>query len=274
MAKKLLALAAFLAAGEPAFSWERLQENGAPAWAARAVLGAGYIAGAAYASHYWWNSGVGKNPLANIGEDEPYVEDKLWHLWNGENLTDFHHWTLSRGWGQRSPWPAMGLSFLVLTSIELFDASNRDGFWKLSVLDEAAGAAGIMLWYAKHRWPDRIPLEVRVGIRQWGRAGELFDRLAHFPRDRADQAFSHMDDYAMLKTEVIVRPRGYLYFGGAVSLKSDQKGRGLEENLYGATVGFDLTRYLANRNPDSWTRVLNIFGRYFATSVDYTYWFE
>ncbi len=198
----------------------------------------------------------------------------MWHLWNGENLTDFHHWALSSGWGERSPWLAMGMSFLVLTSVELFDASNRYGYWKFSPLDDAAGAAGILLWYARHRWPERVPVEIRVGIRQWDRSGELFERLAHFPQDRADQAFSHRDDYAMLKTEVIVRPKGYLYFGGALSLKSDREGHGLEEDLFGATVGFDLTRCLANRARDRWTRALNVFGRYFSTSVSYTHWYE
>lgn len=245
-----------------------------PAWAARGMLGAGYLAGAAYASHYWWNSGVGRNPLANVGEDEPYAVDKLWHLWNGENLTDLHYWALERGWGRRSPWLAMGMTLAVLGSVELFDASNRDGYWKLSLWDGAADAAGVLLWYAKRRWPERVPVEARVGIRQWGRTGEIFQRLARYPQEREKQSYSHWDDYAILKTEVIIRPRGYFYVGGAASLKSDEYGRGLPENLFGATVGFDLTRYLADGRDDRWTRAIGVFGRYFSTSVAYTHWFE
>lgn len=100
MAIKLLAVAAcLLAAAGPAWSWDQVQGYRVPPWAAKAMLGAGYVAGGAYAFHYWWSSGVGRNPLANIGEDEPYAEDKLWHLWNGENVTDFHYWALRRGWG-------------------------------------------------------------------------------------------------------------------------------------------------------------------------------
>lgn len=268
-------MAACLAAAS-GLSWasDQGQESSVPAWAARAMLGAGYISGAAYASHYWWNSGVGRNPLANVGEDEPYLEDKLWHLWNGENVTDLHYWALRRGWGVRSPWPAMGLTLAALGAIELFDASNRDRYWKLSLFDGAADASGILLWYAKHRWPDRVPVEVRVGLRQWGRAGDLLRRLADYPRARNEQTFSHWEDYAILKTEVIVRPRGYLYFGGAASLKTDRWGRALPENLFGATVGFDLTRWLASKSRDGWSPALGVFGRYFATSVAYTHWFE
>lgn len=245
-----------------------------PGWVVRSSLGLGYLAGAAYAAHYWWKAGVGRNPFANIGEDEPYLEDKIWHLWNGENLTDLHYWALSNGWGRRSPWRAMGMSLLVLTSVELFDASNRDGYWKLSLFDEAAGIAGIMLWYAKHRWPGRVPLEVRVGIRQWGRATEMFGRLTRYPQERDKQSFCHYDDYAILKTEFIYRPHGFFYIGGTASLKSDGWGRGQAENLFGATVGFDLTRHLARRDDSQWARALDIFGRYFSTSVAYTHWFE
>gem|GEM_PF-4777578 len=35
-------------------------------WVGRGALGLGYLLGAACASHYWWNSGVGRNPLANF----------------------------------------------------------------------------------------------------------------------------------------------------------------------------------------------------------------
>lgn len=48
----------------------------------------------------------------------------------------------------------------------------------------------------------------------------------------------------------------------------------MPENLFGATVGFDLTRWLASRSRDGWSPALGVFGRYFATSVAYTHWFE
>ncbi len=243
-----------------------------PAWAARGGLAAGWLVGAVAASHYWWQSGLGRNPFNNIGEDEPYAEDKIWHLWNGENLTDLHYWALSRGWGVKSPWPAMGLTFIGLSAIEILDASNADGYWKLSLRDEAADIAGILLWYAKHRWPEKV--QVRVGIRHWGRSGELFLRLVNYPQARSDQSFCHWEDYAILKTEIIVRPRGYFYFGGAASLKNDPLGRTLPQNLFGATLGFDLTRWLAARSRDAWSPAMQTFGRYFSTSLAYTHWFE
>jgi hypothetical protein len=99
----------------------------------------------------------------------------------------------------------------------------------------------------------------------------MFQRLARYPQEREKQSYSHWDDYAILKTEVIVRPRGYFYIGGAASQNNDREGRGLPENLFGATVGLDLTRWLANRQDDRWTSALNAFGR---TSVTYTHWFE
>lgn len=168
----------------------------------------------------------------------------------------------------------MGMTLGVLTAVELLDASNRDGFWKLSLWDEAAGIGGIMLWYAKHRWPGKVPLEVRIGIRKWDRTREICNRLVHYPQERNEQSFSHYQDYEALKAEMILRLKGYLYLGGAVSLKeSDRAGKG-DKNLFGATLGYDLTRYLASKDGGPGSTWLMTWGRYFSTSISYTHWLE
>jgi hypothetical protein len=275
--KKIYLLVTLLTLQKPVFCQDTLSPaTSGPRWAGWAILGAEYIGGPVVASQYWWQNGFGRNPLANIGEQEPYAEDKMWHFWNGENLTDLHYWTLKKYLGKDSPGLAMGLTFTTLTGIELLDGSDSDGKWKFSLWDEAADIGGIALWYLKHKYPGRVPLEVRVGIRRWDKFFLLFKRAAQFSStfNTAQYGWSHMDNYSIFKTEVIIRPKSYWYGGLAISCKTDSNGVGIPENLYGATAGFDVMRYYANRKPGRFTPWVNAFGRYLSLSLSHTHWFE
>ena len=253
------------------------KESIGPAWVGYSLLGVEYIIGPIVASQYWWNHALQVNPFTNIEDEskgEPYFEDKIWHFWNGENITDFHYWVLKRYFGKDSEWGAMGLTFLTATGVELMDASDGGGRWGFSLYDEAANISGILFWYLKHKYP-QIPVDVRVGIRRWDKVGLLIDRSWDISGVNApNRGSTHMDNYSILKAEIIIRPYNYLYIGLGVSLKTDSLGYGTTENLYGISVGFDVLRWYANKYPGKLTPFANTCGRYLSESIAYTYWFD
>ena len=249
-----------------------------PQWVGFSLLGIEYVIGPIIASTYWWKNAFGTNPFTNILEQEHYVEDKIWHFWNGENLSDFHYWVLKKYFGKDSPWAAMGMTFLTLTAVEVLDASDAEAKWGLSLLDEMANLGGIAFWYAKHKYPN-IPIDVRVGIRRWKYADRLLKRthtyklinpdyVEDIPRNRS----THYDNYSIFKAEIIVRPYNFFYIGIAASLRNDENGWGLPKDLLGITVGFDVIRWYANKYPGKLTPYANSFGRYFSVSPAYTNW--
>ncbi|RKZ32816.1 hypothetical protein DRQ33_05215 [bacterium] len=253
-----------------------------PEWVGWTILATEYIAGPIFASQYWWKHGFAKNPFKNINEQENYVEDKIWHFWNGENITDLHYWTLKKYFGRDDPWLAMGMTFATLTGVELFDASDKEGKWGLSLWDGLSNVGGILFWYAKYKSPREIPIDVRIGIRRWDRAYLLLERATRFRQDfHSDEPNPaeccpsyHYDNYSIFKTEVIIRPYSYFYFGGAASLPVDENDCGVPGNLFGITVGFDFIRYFAKKYPTRFSPFLNTFGKYCSASIAYTYWFE
>ncbi len=250
-----------------------------PQWVGWLWLSLEYVAGPIIASRYWWRHAFGQNPFKNIRDQEPYLEDKLWHLWNGENLTDFHHWVLRRYFGKDCELCAMGMTFLTLSAIEILDASDGENRWGLSLWDEAFNVGGIALWYVKKHYS--VPLDVRVGIRRWDRLDVFARRIADFPKVFTDNVpqpppgkSTHTDNYSILKVEVVVRPYSYFYVGFSSSLATDPAGWGIAENLFGVTAGFDVLRWYANKKPGKLTPYVNSFGRYFCLSPEYTFWFE
>ena len=252
-----------------------------PKWLGWSIIGAEYVAGPIIASQYWWKHGFGRNPFKNIREQEHYTEDKMWHFWNGVNLSDLHHWTLKKYFGKDNPYLAMGMTFITLTGVECLDASDKDGKWGLSLWDEASNILGILYWYAQYKSPKEIPIDIRVGIRRWDKTYLLFRRAASFDKnfdsDHPDPEeccpSSHYDNYSIFKAEAIVRPYNYFYVGFAASLKTDDNGCGIPENLFGLTAGFDFIRFFANKYPTKFTPFLNTFGKYCSASLAYTYWF-
>jgi len=253
-----------------------------PRWMGWTWLGIEFVAFPIVASQYWWKHAFGQNPFTHIREQEPYLEDKLWHFWNGENVTDGNYWVLKKYFDKDSPFLAMGMSFILSTAVEILDASDKDNTWGLSLLDGASNIGGILFWYAKYKYPDKIPIDVRIGFRRWDSAHLIFERALRFDATfHASEAHpdeccpsTHYDNYSIFKTEVIVRPYSYFYFGGAASLAVDENGCGKSENLFGVTVGFDAIRYLAHKYPNDFTPFLNTFGKYCSLSIAYTYWFE
>ena len=269
---------AFLRAviGAEALGPEQTEPRPGPKWKGYALLSLEYVAGPIVASQFWWKHALNRNPLKNVFEQEPYLEDKLWHLWNGENLTDFHYWVLKRYFGRDAPWQSMGMTMLTLTSVEVLDASDAKARWGFSLWDQAANVTGIGLWYLKHRYP-KIPLEVRVGIRRWNRLEVFVNQSWRYPKNfHKPLALTepHLDKYSVMKVEVIARPCGFWYLGFSASLRHGQDGWGIPQNLFGATAGFDALRWYANRHPGKLTGAVNAFGRYFALPSEYTYWCE
>jgi len=271
-------------ASDSLFNATQKAEPVGPAWVGWSILATEYVAGPIIASQYWWKHAFGVNPFTNINEQEHYLEDKIWHFWNGENISDLHYWTLKRFFGKDDPLLAMGMTFVTLTGVELLDASDKEAYWGLSLWDCAFNYGGIAFWYAKHKYPDKIPVDVRIGIRRWDKAYLLMERALRFDKvfrsatsDPQECCPSfHYDNYSIFKTEVIVRPYSYFYIGGAVSLPTDENGCGSGKmgNLFGVTAGFDVIRYLAHRYPTKMTPFLNTFGKYCSASIAYTYWFE
>ncbi|MCD6595543.1 hypothetical protein J7L68_07710 [bacterium] len=259
----------------------RIDTTTGPKWVGWSIIGAEYVAGPIVASQYWWKNGFGRNPFTNINEQEHYAEDKMWHFWNGVNLSDLHYWTLKKYFGKDNPYLAMGMTFITLTGVECLDASDKDAKWGFSLLDETSNILGILYWYTKHKSPKDIPIDIRIGIRRWDKTYLLFERAVKFDKnfdsDQPDQEeccpMSHYDNYSIFKAEAIVRPYNYFYVGFAASLKTDDDGCGKPENLFGVTAGFDFIRYFANKYPTKFTPFLNTFGKYCSASLAYTYWF-
>ncbi len=247
-------------------------EQGSPllgvAW-----LGLEFIGGPLWAYSQWWQDGIGKNPFKNIREQEPYIEDKLWHIHSGVMFAEFNYWVFNFYFGKDKPFLAMSLSFLILTAIELMDASEITGKWGLSILDQFANMAGIGFWYAKYKYP-KIPMDIRVGFRDYRRSGIFFERMWQVSTDIKHQTHSRLDSYSALKVEIIVRPKRYLYIGGACSLK-DTNGVGIEEDLFGITGGFDISLWAADKYRDKcFSKYLRTISRFTTFNISCTYWFN
>ncbi len=250
-----------------------------PRWVGWTLLGTEYIAGSAIASQYWWKDAFAQNPFANIHETEPYFEDKMWHFWNGENITDFHYWTLRKFFAKDSPALAMGLTFITLTGVELMDASSGARRWGLSLNDCYGNIGGILFWYLKHEYPEYVPIDIRVGIRRWDKFLLFAERAVNIDASYNNELNHkcsdwHLDNYSILKIEAIVRPYDYFYVGGAASLQTDSCDCGIPDDLFGVTVGFDVIRHVNDRKPNTFSPLLDTFGKYFSLSVSYTHWWQ
>jgi hypothetical protein len=246
-----------------------------PRWLGYTFLGMEYVVAPIVASQFWWKHALAKNPFKNIYEQEPYLEDKMWHFWNGENITDFNYWVMKRYMGHDSPWKAMGMTLLTLTAVEVLDASDAKARWGFSVRDQLANMGGIGLWYLKHKYP-KIPIDVRVGIRRWERIPTFVSQSWRYPAnfDKPLAATTpHLDKYSVLKAEIIIRPYNFLYVGFASSLKNGSDGWGISKNLFGITAGFDAIRWYANKHKTKASPYLMTFGKYFSESPCYTHWY-
>jgi hypothetical protein len=240
------------------------------------IIAAEYLAGPFVAYHVWWKDGLSRNPFSNIYETEPYLEDKMWHCWNGANLTDLHYWTLKKFFKADSRWGAMGMTFLTLTAIELMDGSDRNGKWGTSWRDEAGNVCGIMLWYLRQKFPDYVPVDVRVGIRRWNKVPFMVSSVFTDIKSSDSKHYygsTHMNNYSIFNTEIIVRPYNYFYGGLAVSCKTDSTGMGIPENLFGVTTGFDVLRWYTNKHRGKLTPFANFVGQNFSLPLSFTYWF-
>lgn len=254
----------------PSDSAAQTPDRGSRPYLGVALLAGEYVGGPIVAFYYWWRNTLQISPFTNIREGEHYFQDKAWHIWAGEILSDLHYSVLKNCFGIDSPWPSIGLSLLTLTAAEVVDASDSKG--GLSVWDLSANLAGIGFWWLKHRHP-QVPLDVRVGIRRWDQLGTLLTRLYEAPSDFEGYQRTRVDTYSILKAELIVRPYGCFYLGGACSLR-DVDGWGVPENLWGVTVGFDLLRFWAARYPDFFNPLLKDLTRYTSCSVAYTHWLD
>ena len=247
-------------------------------WVGWSIFATEFFGGAVLASQYWWKHGLGRNPFENVVEQEPYLEDKMWHFWNGVNLTDLHYWTLKTYYSRDDPAMAMAMTFVVLTAVETFDASDKDGKWGFSIYDEAANIGGILFWYLKHRYPGRVPVDIRVGIRRWDKVERIIRRGANFGRnfDRGDPneccPMSHYDNYSILKAELVVRVKKYLTVSFAASLPTDENGCGIPGDLWGIGIGFDPIAFAKEKYPDKVPPFVNTLSRYGSVSIGYTWW--
>jgi hypothetical protein len=246
-----------------------------PAWMGWSLIAAEYLAGPFIAYQYWWKDGLSRNPFDNIFEGEPYLEDKTWHFWNGANLTDLHYWTLSKFFGIDSRWAAMGMTFFTLTTVELLDGSDRDRKWGVSWRDEVSNVSGILLWYLRQKFPQYVPVDVRVGIRRWDRVPFMVANVVRDIKTSDSEHYRslHMNNYSIFKTEIIVRPYNYFYTGLAVSCKTDSNGMGIPENLFGITAGIDILRWYANKYKGKCTPFANFLGQNLSLPLSFTYWF-
>ena len=271
----LAALSALFASND-ALSYGTVADTSrGPQWVGWTLLGCEYVICPIIASQHWWRHAFGTNPFTNIREQEHYAVDKMWHFWWGVSITDYNYWLLKRFLGKDSPWLAMGLTLISLSAVEFLDASDAEAKWGLSLADQGANMGGIVLWYAKYRYPD-LPIDVRVGFRRWDRVGLYLKRAYNtgsLVEEPPDGCSVHMDNYSIMKVEVIVRPYNYFYVGIAFSLRTNEDGWGMHENLFGITAGFDALRWYANKYPGKLTPTADAFGRHFSESAAYTHWF-
>jgi hypothetical protein len=231
-----------------------------------------YIAGPIIARRAWWEAGFDwGNPFANIGENEPYLEDNAWHLAACDMLTEFHYRVLRRGLGLDDPVAvSCGLTFVTYTAIECFDALERSGRWRFSIGDEVANCLGIGFWLLKHYFP-ATPLDVRVGVRRWGDVFELAASAPYVFRDYREyvRRKGQLDLYSVLKVEAICRIHRGLYMGVALSKRDDSR-----HDLWGVTVGYDIWRELAEAKRAWWNAPFRLLSRYAALSMAFTVWLD
>ena len=248
-------------------------EKTGPAVVGVGLLATEFIGGPIFASRYWWQDGFGVNPFSAVFEKEHYFEDKAWHFWTGDILTQYHYWIFKHFFGDERPYISMTLTFIALTAVEIFDASDFQRKWGFSIMDEVANVAGIGFWYAKYRYPS-IPVDVRIGVRRWDALGRYVERITHYYKSKRKYFPGHIDNYSIFKVEFIVRPKKYFYLGFSSSL-DDTNGIGIDKNLFGVTVGFDIMRFGADKL-SKWRdiKLLRTLSRYTALDLQFTYWFK
>jgi hypothetical protein len=235
------------------------------------LLGIEYIGGPLLAHYVWWQDGFHwDNPFNYVGENEPYLEDDAWHFWAANTFTEYHYQVLTRCFHFRHSVPlACALTFISWTGVECLDALDAKDRWLFSWNDELANCLGITFWLFKHYYPD-VPLEVRIGMRKWGKLLDYPRRAYTALHDYETYNKEHRANYSFLKVEAIYKVYDELYTGIALSKRDDTSHR----NLWGITVGYDFINKLNEKKKGWWNEPLYYISKYTAITLGFTCWVQ
>lgn len=225
------------------------------------VLGVEFAALPLFNLHIKGDAVTFGNPLHNLRENEPYLQDNVWHFIGAAAATELHYLLLDHYFSISNPKVAAGaLSLFFWTIMECFDGFTGAGF---SVKDQVSNTMGVAFGIFKLYHP-QIPLYIRVGVENWG-------RLVAFAGSGFDLCAVGTDYYSIFKTEIIYVFENNFY-AGIGSIKG--RGTGNHDDRYGVTVGYELFRGIEQENDYWWAHSLAYFRRHFILSIGVTYWFD
>ncbi len=233
------------------------------------LLAAEYTIGPAIAYATWWNEGfVWDNPLKYIGEREPFLADNAWHVAGCMLFTELHYRIIQKCFGSRHAVVlSTSLTLFDFTIVECLDALEKTGKWEFSLGDMFANVFGVGFWTFKHYYPN-APVDIRVGIRKWDDAFDLFQQAFTAVTDFDKFQSRNWDHYSILKVEGIYRFNRGFYFGVALSKKDYPS----EDNLWGITVGWDIIKGLKKTgHRDSFLATIS---EYISLPISFTYWLD
>jgi hypothetical protein len=199
------------------------------------------------------------NPLSQIFEKEPFIEDKLWHLVGAATFTDLNYYLFKYLLNSEHPLILSGItSFSFWTGMECVDAIMGNGF---SLLDESGNILGIALGIIMLRYPD-LPFRVRLGVKNWNEFIKATSRVASGKLHKEIGS-----QYNYMKVEfVYLFPSTSLYTGLAVSRKEHK------QNQFGITSGFDLLDWVVKKKNGWWNSPVKLFDNHFSVNLELTIW--
>ncbi|KMQ49671.1 hypothetical protein CHISP_3421 [Chitinispirillum alkaliphilum] len=225
------------------------------------VLGVEFIGIPAFMLNFKGESINNSNPFLNVEENEPYLQDKVWHFVGAAAKTELNYRLLNHYFSLENPAAAAGaLSFAFWTLMECFDGLTSAGF---SVHDQIANTLGMAFGIFNIYYPD-IPIRVRIGVESWG-------RFFSFARSGFDLSSIGTDYYSIFKTELIYVFENDFYAG--ISLTKG-RGKNNHSDRFGITVGYDIFGSIEENNNSWWAHTLAYFRNYLTLSVGATYWID
>jgi hypothetical protein len=158
------------------------------------------------------------NPIDNIKESEPYLQDNTWHIIGAAATNDANYYILKQYLNDPIVLSAI-ITTITWTQIECIDAFQNIGF---SVSDIKSNTIGIAFSTLKIKYPN-IPVKLRLGV---NKPTQLLPRNNYYK-------FIMKNHYNIMKTE-IVYSHDNLYAGVALSTSNNNK------DIFGLTLGYDI----------------------------------
>jgi len=180
------------------------------------------------------------NPFNNIKEDEPYLEDNLWHIYGSAITYKINYQIFKTNFNYKySEVYASIFTLLIWTNLEIADALIDVGFSRVDIYSDIIG-----ILYEVVNTKREIPIKIRIGVKDWSELKNLLK-----DKNRYDTFMSN--HYSIMKSDIVFIKNNY-YIGLAVSKKENSL-----DNLFGISIGY---------NP------FKNIGKYINLSIDMTLW--